>query len=422
MPVEQHSDPIEEHPFEERLSTALHQVGGTFHGDRAALSAAGAAHGRRLRIRRRAAFVSGAAGVALAGVGGVLVVPWDGSSAARPSSVAAAPHAATSSPSTAAVGEKEVIRTLEQLLPEGTFSNEDGRGAGQDPDTRPYASVVYDDGKGPAALSVSVDRVEPGGRQARELTQCPDRTFVPYDACATDRLPDGSAFMVLQGYEYPDRRVDTKLWTANLVTPGGRSVSVREWNAAAEKGAPVSRAEPPLSPAQLKHLTTAQEWRRIADAIPDSPRKGAEQPSAPTGGTAADTLSSLLPKGVEVVKKSGGDDPEYAYVVVDDGQGRSLVQVNVQPDMRDVADDLFHPGDESLADGTRIAVQQGPDEKGVDGVLMWTVDTMRADGKRVVITAFNSATQHSAATRSTPALTMQQMREMALSPKWWQGA
>ncbi|MFF0624136.1 hypothetical protein [Streptomyces sp. NPDC004296] len=123
-----------------------------------------------------------------------------------------------------------------------------------------------------------------------------------------------------------------------------------------------------------------------------------------------------------MVKKSGDGDTSFGYAVVDDGRGRSLVQVNVQPDMRDVAGDLFGSGARTLPDGTRIAVHQGPGEKGGDGVVMWTVDTMRTDGRRVVVSAFNAETQQSAATRTAPALTVEQMRKIALDPKWWPGS
>ncbi|MDX3246081.1 hypothetical protein PV408_30980, partial [Streptomyces sp. ME18-1-4] len=62
MPVDQHSD-----PFEERLSAALHDAGGTFDSPGGALVAAGQARGLRLRLRRRAAVVGGAASLALVG-------------------------------------------------------------------------------------------------------------------------------------------------------------------------------------------------------------------------------------------------------------------------------------------------------------------------------------------------------------------
>ncbi len=53
---------------------------------------------------------------------------------------------------------------------------------------------------------------------------------------------------------------------------------------------------------------------------------------------------------------------------------------------------------------------------------MWTVDTLRPDGLRVVISAFNTPAQHQDATRDTPALTMEHLREIALSTVWDAGA
>jgi hypothetical protein len=279
---------------------------------------------------------------------------------------------------------------------------------------------VYDDGKGAAAVAVSLDRVEPGGEEARELTRCPDETFVPHDSCTSRRLPDGSLLMLLQGYEYPDRRVDTKWWNAELVTPEGGHVSVSEWNAPAQKDAEISREEPPLSPERLKEIATAPVWREVVDAIPRRPAPTAT-PSDPwrtPGQAVGKTLAELLPEGVKVVSR-GGQESEFAYVVVDDGKGASLVQINVQHGMSDVADELYGSG-ETLPDGTRVATRQGPGDDRVPGVLMWTVDTLRPgdDGFRVVISAFNNGAAHAAPTRDEPALTMEQLRKIALSPEW----
>lgn len=44
---------------------------------------------------------------------------------------------------------------------------------------------------------------------------------------------------------------------------------------------------------------------------------------------------------------------------MDDGRGRSLVQINVQHGMADVAGQLYADG-ETLPDGTRVATRQGP--------------------------------------------------------------
>lgn len=418
MPVEHD----EEH-FEGQLSHALHDAGDRFDADRTALVAAGQARGQRLRLRRRAAVVGGAAGIAAVAVGGALLVPWGGSPAPLPSSAGVAEQpSGTPTPSPVPLTGRELIATLEDLLPEGKVSEQQARGTGESM-LPPYVHLVYDDGQGPGAVGVSLNRVEPGSDQARDAIDCPDKTLVPHDSCVSTRLADGSLLKLFQGYEFPDRRVDTKMWSADLITPAGQHVSVNEWNAAAQKDAPVSRSEPPLSIAQLKELVAAQVWRKYVEFIPEDPKK--PKPSA-TPSTAVEpdvdsvlaTLVPLLPKGVEVVEK--GND--YTYLVLDDGKGRSYVQIDVQHGMGDkeTVDQLFGDDAETLPDGTKVATRRSGGDKGVEGAAMWTVDTLRAgaDGFRVVISAFNSGNQHDAPTRETPALTMEQLREIALSPKW----
>jgi len=414
MPVE-HDDM----QFEGRLSHALHDLGGGFDADRAALAAAGRARGRRLRLRRRASVIGGAAGIALVGVGAAVLVPWSDSAGPPPgrgASVAANPSAGSTSES-APTTASQLIAALEELLPDGKISERDARGVGKDGLT-PYAHVVFDDGRGKAAIELGVGTVEPGD-QARQVVDCPDKALTPYDSCVSSRLPDGSLLKLFKGYEYPDRRVDTKWWTADLVTPTGQHVFVSEWNAPAEKGAATTRPEPPLSSEQLRKVVSAQVWRRLVDAIPADPSD--PTPSA-TPGTGAElsvesvltTLVPLLPKGAEVVER--GDD--YTYVVLDDGKGRSYVQIDVQHGMGDVADDLFGKHPETLPDGTKVVFRESGGDKGVAGSVEWTFDTLRTDGFRVVVSAFNAGTQHEAPTRATPALTEKQLREIALSPQW----
>ncbi|MGC0375187.1 hypothetical protein [Streptomyces sp. SAI-229] len=420
MPENQHQE-----PFEEQLSAVLHETGGGFDTDRSALITGGRSRGRRALTRRRAGVLGGVAGVALVGMGGAMLLPQGNSDGPDVSAAAGAstsqPSASATAPAPDPVSGDTILGQLKELLPEGQFSQEDARGSADEPG--PYAYLVHDDGRGAAAISVGFDRVEPGSAQVRQLTRCPDETFTPYDYCSSTRRSDGSLLRLFKGYEYPDKRVDTKYWSADLVTTKGQHVSVGEWNAPAQKGAPVSRAEPPLSAEQLKEVVTAEVWRRVVDAIPETPKPTegaptADVPPAVSGKDIDETLVGLLPEGLDVVKKGDPDDG-FTYVVVDDGRGESLVQVNVQYGMDDVAGQLYANG-ETLPDGTRVAVQQGNGDDRVAGVLMWTADTLRPgkDGFRVVISAFNNGAAHAEPSRGTPALTVDQLREMALSPKW----
>ncbi|MEU1190278.1 hypothetical protein [Streptomyces sp. NPDC005859] len=412
MPVHQYSD-----PFEEQLSTALRAAGGTFDSP-AALVAAGRARGDRMRLRRRTAIAGGAAGLALVGVGGALLVPWGGKPTPAPSSVAASGSAKP------VHSRDDMVDTLQQLLPEGEFRSTEVRGTGDK--LPPLVAGVFDDGKGEGSVSVGLGRIPADAGEIDPSTAvmpCPEGEQSVLDSCRTELLSDGSALTVYQGYEYPDRRENLKSWGADLVTPAGQHVSVSEWNAAAEKGKPVTRPEPPLTTRQLKTLAAASEWRRIADAIPAegkkpvSPSGSSARPAEMAGWLILRKLTLLLPKGLETVR-NGSQETGYGYLVVDDGKGASLVQVNVQPDMSDVADELYGSNAETLSDGTRVATKQGPGEKGGAGVVMWTVDTMRKDGMRVVVSAFNAAEQDKAATRAKPALTIGQLRAIALSPRW----
>ncbi|MDX3644280.1 hypothetical protein [Streptomyces sp. MB09-02B] len=434
MPQEQHED-----PFEGRLGDALRRVGGTFEADHHALVGGGAVRGRRLMFRRRAAVLGGVAGIALVGVGGALLLPGAGDRAGQ-RSVAAERSTEPDAEQTVrdddgAVSGAELVGMLKEMLPDGRISGESARGTSAD--GPPYAQVVYDDGKGGAAVQLGLGRIEADSEEARQRTDCPDKTFVAYDSCEESTLPGGARLMLFQGYEYPDRRVDTKYWYAQLVDPAGYEVSVMEWNAEAQKDAPITRAEPPLSLAALTSIVRDPGWKPVVDAITEKPANGGtqedqgekeESSTVPPGDGSLDapvigseairrTLVSLLPEGVDVV----GEDNEvsdFAYVVLDDGKGRSLVQMNVQPGMADRAGTLFGADAETLPDGTKVATRQEPGEKGGAGVVMWTVDTLRPDGLRVVISAFNSGAQHTAATRGTPALTMAQLREIATSERW----
>nr|WP_063826083.1 hypothetical protein [Streptomyces antibioticus] len=407
MPVHQHSD-----PFEDRLAAGLRDAGQTFDPDLHTLTTAGLVRGRRLRLRRRAAVVGGAASLALVGVGGALLL--GGGPDADRSSVASTPSARTTA---APVSGEELISTLKKRLGYGKFSQESAHGTTDKPGPA-YAQLVWDDGDGGSVVSINLEKVEPGSEGARQWTQCPDKAFTPYDSCKISRLHNGAVLRILQGYEYPDKREPTKVWTADLITPKGQHVTASEWNAEAEKGSPVTRSEPPLDSAGLKKLVTAPAWLTAVDAIPDAevPSPTPEETTAPTTDIRK-TLVDLLPSGLTPVSR-GGEESGYGYVVVDDGKGSSLVEINVQPNMGDLLGDGIFEGAEQQADGTMLVTREDAGDKDVPGTVRWTVDTVRINGLRVAISAYNSGGPHDAPGRDKPALTLEQLKKIALSSAW----
>ncbi|MFF2399059.1 hypothetical protein [Streptomyces goshikiensis] len=417
-------------PFEDELGNALRRAGDGFTTDGHALVEAGERRGRRLVARRRAAVVGGSVlTLAVVATGGAYTGGLFGGAGgsggpgrvdvAAPPELSAGPTKAparggpSSRTGSGAVSGAQLVSVLKELLPGGkvTDTEASGTGAPQGPSVR----GVYDDGEGAAQIGVTLTRTDPDGRTPAGALECPDANTTDYEACATETLADGSKVMVFQGYEYPDRREPTKLWRATLVTRQGFQVEVMEWNAPAEKGAKVSRPAPPLGPAQLKAFAASPLWHPALGDLPAAPAEGPAPD--PVGADARAVLESLVPKsGITVASKGGGGD--YAYLVLDDGKGASLVQVNVQEQMG-AALGGHMSGATTLPDGTKVLETKQPGEKGGKGVLWWSADTLRPDGRRVVVSAFNTGNQSKPATRKEPVLTMEQLRTIALDPKWF---
>ncbi|MCX5391523.1 hypothetical protein [Streptomyces sp. NBC_00094] len=418
--------------FEEELGAVLRSTGEGFAvDDRRELVAGGLTRGRRRLVRRRLAVTGGALALAAVGIGGVYGGSLLGPSGkATAAGVAAAPKptSATTEPSQAEkrrqaqmpqaqIPVKDIAAVIKANTPDGEwqFENLDSKG---------HAALgVYDDGGGKAAVSVGLYRAAGGdGEAGSGQVECPSRVHVPFDKCTSGTLPGGDRLMVIQGYVYPDKREETKNWRAVLLTKDGFLVDASEYNAAGEKGAAISRENPPFTATQLKALVTSEGWRPLLRQLPTpeplkaSPGK-AQRPVGPEGDAVQATLRSLLPKGLKVTDKGG--EGEYGFVVVDDGKGKSFVQINVQPNMKGAADAIFGSGDvTTLPDGRKVKLTKVPGEKGGSGVVMWTADTITPKDFRVVVSGFNTGAQHEPATRAEPALTIEQLKAIALSPKW----
>ncbi|MFC9267634.1 hypothetical protein ACFTXJ_07690 [Streptomyces zhihengii] len=416
-------------PFEDEIGDALRRTGETMTpADRLRLVEGGTARGRRKLAVRRATVAGSVLALAVVGVGGGHAAGLLGGGADRADGRAAVAaeggtrqSGPTSPPAGAegAVTAEQMLRTLTDLLPAGDLAGKDGRGSAKEGSSAPYASVVFDDGGGAARISLSLGRIDPGGESAASMVTCPSKALVDFDECRQETLSDGSRYLFVQGYVH-DRDRGAKQWRSTLLTPAGVLIDASEYNAPEEKGAAVTRADPPLTPARMKSLVTADEWDPIAAAYQAEagapPEAGAGGPGGPSGEKTVAALTGLLPSGLEVTDRGG--EPGYAYVVVDDGKGASFVQINVQPGMSDLAGDFA--GGTTLPDGTLLRETQDgdPDQKGGTGSVGWTVDTLRPDGLRVVIMAFNAPAQGQNASRAEPALTMAQLKGIVLDPVW----
>lgn len=421
-------------PFEDDLSHAIRGAADSFSTDNRALVDGGAARGRVMRLRRRAAVAGGVATLTLVAVGGLMAGGLSGSVGHHVDDQPAAKNG----PGPVLLGSRErvtaqrMITLLKSALPPGTTTGEQGRGSGVkgagDLVGAPYAALVFDDGHGPGLVSVSLNHA-PSGQGADSGTRCPDHAHTQFDTCDRSVLADGSVLVLLKGYEYPDRRVDTKNWRATLTTRDGHVIDAMEWNSTAEKGAPDSRPDPPLTAAQLTALVNVSLWKPVFDALgpvkaPAGPAPGASTAPATTavghtvpGPAISAVLRGLIPAGM---RRGDADDSEgFAQLTVDDGHGRTLIEVNVEHWAPEAPDTLaFFSGAETLADGTRLLVSQGPAEKGGSGTVHWTAQILRPNGRRIVLAELNASGYQQPATRSAPVFTIDRLRAMVLSPDW----
>ncbi|MFD9301842.1 hypothetical protein ACFWCB_03930 [Streptomyces sp. NPDC060048] len=423
-------------PFEDELGEALRRTGDGFTADGRDLAGAGERRGRRMVARRRAA-VAGGSALALAVIGGAGAYTgglFGSGGGTGPANVAAAPEPPTPVPTSlspaemreralkekigsGAVPAEQMLKVFKELLPEGKLTGATARGTGDE--RGPSVNGVFDDGKGKGAIGLSLSRIDPKSEGAGDMVKCPSKATLNYDSCTSETLGDGSRILLFQGYEYPDRRADTKLWRATVVTPQGFLVDAQEHNAAAEKDSPVTRPAPPLTLAQMKTLVTSPLWHPALNDLPAARQAPPAEPGR-SGAPAVDILGELVSGyGIPVASKAD-DGTDLGYTVLDDGRGRSLVSLQIQPDGSNgkrLWADLFD-GAEKLPDGSKILTRQQAGEKGGAGVVWWSVEVLRPNGTRLIVSAFNAQGQSSAATRKEPVLTMQQLKEIATSPKW----
>ncbi|MHA6760879.1 hypothetical protein [Streptacidiphilus sp. PAMC 29251] len=420
-------------PFEDELTDALRSTGDSFQTDPSRLVNAGIADGRRRRRRRTVGVIGSVTALALVGIGGTVasgVLQAD----ARPVGPAAVPTQLPSSPGASATkgvvvrefGPQELLTGFEAMLPKGHLSAVEAEGFDSLQNgsraQRALLSLVLNDGKGPSAISIIIQRLATtvNDQQVQQYLACPSHSARPDIQCTRKTLPNGTVLTVTQGLESPVGTSKEKDWTAYLATANGSLITLDETNSALEKG-PVSRPEPVLSVKQLKAVVTDPFWTKVTSSLPAPP-----PPALHTGPThnslSADritgTLRAALPKGL-TLSMDGDNEEGYASGRINDGHGAGVIGVNADwfGTTGDAVDQVFG-GATVLADGTRIVVDQGPSEKGGAGAVQWTVQVLHKDGRRIVVSELNAAAFTSAKDRPEPVLTLSQLKALALSPSW----
>ncbi|MEU0813777.1 hypothetical protein [Streptomyces mirabilis] len=236
-------------PVEEDFTEALRTTLLTFEPPNTpSLLQAGVRNGRRRRRRRATAVgVSGAAVLALVGLGAA-VVPGllsDGRAADR--TIAGPAASATTGSATASATPKptftgtlpadRALAILTALLPTGLThsSPPGGRQSGQ---------LWVDDGHGKSLLEVHVSR-------QTSTTAIRSHVFA-----GTTPLADGT---LIESRQAP-RGTDPGHETVNVLHPDGLYVTLMEWQAPSQNG-PATRATPILTPAQLRAIATSSQWQ-----------------------------------------------------------------------------------------------------------------------------------------------------------------
>ncbi|MQY15461.1 hypothetical protein SRB5_56430 [Streptomyces sp. RB5] len=394
------------------------------------LVARGLKRGKQLR-RRRNAGIAVVAALAVGGVGFTAQLLTGGSDDGTVSSPASGGTSVTtkkdgkpgteqqngtiSGEKVAALVKAELLR-IEGLGADTKVTVPYSRGTKVDDSSpgNPFAMLVYDDGGGKASMTVDFTRQSPGELAEGGTFTCPDKSLVKFDSCTVEHLPGGARAMLYQGYEYGDSRPGPRRWEVTYSKADGTTVHVSSLNSVEEKGS-VTRPGPPLDLKQLKALALSKAWAPVLAELnaPAADPGSSERAPEYSPNDITRTLASLLPKSLEIVRRSDGG------VAVDDGRGVAILDATVSPpgELFGEKDDASRYTD-TLPDGTKMVVYQGPGEKGGKGVNRWFVDVVRPNGRRVAIQLHNSSAQWKPATRPDMPLTIDQLKDMTLSPKW----
>lgn len=313
------------------------------------------------------------------------------------------------------VSTQRMVRLLEAALPSGTVHEQRGQGAGKSSASPPSAALSFEKDGRRSEVDVTLYRwatpVPP------YTLRCPDTAYSPYSRCTESTLSGGTVLVLDQSPENDSDPSGPVVLTARLTYKDGKQVVVRQ-SGVRPAGEAASMGTPgPLTREHLSAVAASGGWKAVLSRMPEPPAEPSTSTDAMTGNQMAETIAALVPSNLHVSEQGSSDG--FGHAVVDDGHGKSLVGVNVQqwdrddPRMREVFGTA-----ETLSDGTRVRVDKSTSRYGGSGAVVWTVDTLRTDGFRVVVQALNSRAFTLPASRDEPVLGIPQLRDVALSGAW----
>ncbi|MEU3493531.1 hypothetical protein ABZ747_08540 [Kitasatospora cineracea] len=388
-----------EHDFEDRLAQVLRRTGDGFRPDGPHLVAAGAARGRR-RQHRQLALVAGAAAAVVA-AGGLTAVLLPGGGAA------AGPAAGRSGgPSGAAADGPSLVSALAERLPAGVRvlrSAGDWSGVAGLRVAGESAELTLDDGHGAGLVTVLVSDVR--GRQVK--SGCP-LSNSSNEACEVRPGPDGGSLTV--GAMDPDPG-PRGTGTAAFTGPDGLRVVLSAYSFADQEHQDRTRPTPVLTPDQLAALAADPVWASFRSGLsPDDPSAGATL--GPDGSPVR--LRELLPPGLRTASDSEWAGGQRLTAAQD---GHELV-LTVRAQRADRAARDWFAAVPAGADGVRVRATTAREVPGSQGATESAVDVLRPDGVRVRVTAVNPAGAGSPDAGKPPLLSAEQLRGIALDPRW----
>ncbi|MFF3916621.1 hypothetical protein ACFYZB_24660 [Streptomyces sp. NPDC001852] len=422
---------------DERLTRAMSRAAAQFPPHSADLVRRSIARGRRMRLVRATQVATATAAFALVAAGGTLTLTDTlrgpgGAGAPEQLRPGARGHSTgqPSSPRPSVSGE-EMVRTLTSLLPPGgTVSAASGRGSRSDgPVVWPAARLTYSTAHGSSGVDIDIARLDPGVPADQQgQGGCLPVEVRPYDKCTTQKLPRGAVLNTTKSFTYPSSDTGQKRWYVVLTTSDGVQLTVQEYGGGGEKGSS-GGADPLLSMAQLASVVRSPAWDKAIAALPARHEAPSASPSAGRkqvpGARMTSVLKSHLPHTGTVSDLNASDG--LVQLVYDDGHGKNMVEADAQYDMTaDLAGNMGCAGVSgdcealTLADGTEVKKVKEPSEKGGPAVV-WLVDTLRPDGRRVAVREVNSYAESAPVTRPQPALTMDRLLTIALDNRFFTG-